>query len=98
MAARHLGFEDVTEAKQSDFEKFTAVKDLVSAFAALLLPRCCQTLFADHHPPVHARGKQRCLASVALALQMQYVHECMPAVHCHQTQQPLHSQSVLAHL
>lgn len=28
MAARHLGFEDVTEAKQSDFEKFAAVKDL----------------------------------------------------------------------
>ena len=46
MAARHLGFEDVTEAKQSDFEKFAAGKDLVSACAMLLLPQCCQMLFA----------------------------------------------------
>ena len=47
MAARHLGFEDVNDAKQSDFDKFAAVKELVSAFAMLpILPQRCQILFA----------------------------------------------------
>ena len=47
VAARHLGFEDVHDAKQSDFEKFATVKDLVSASAMLhVLPQRCQMLFA----------------------------------------------------